>query len=212
MKPRVHGGQKTDAGGQDTAGRIISMATRLFAENGYDGTSIKQISEQAGVNIAAVNYHFASKENLFRRIIEQFLSDLFVSSRKTLTPPQNAEDMKVRLEIFVRQTIEAIIRQPDVTTIIQREGVRSAEIFKKTILQHRAALNAFLEHARTIGLLAADVDPEFAAAFLMAQIAQGTRKDRAKREFFGQTPASERCRNQWIRQTIRLFCGGILAA
>ena len=197
---------------QDTAGRIVAEARRLFAEKGYDGVSIKEISERAGVNIAAVNYHFDSKENLFHHIIEQFLSELFVSSRKTLLPPQSVEDLKVRLEVFVRQTIEAIISQPDVMTIIQREGERSSEVFKKTILQHRAALNAFLEHAGKIGLLASDVDPNFAAEFLMAQLAQGTKKGRAKKEFFGQSPSAEKCRDQWIRQTLRLFLGGVMKA
>ncbi len=195
---------------QDTAGRIVVEATRLFAEKGYERASIKEISERAGVNIAAVNYHFESKENLFQRIIEQFLSELFVSSRKTLLPPQSVEDLKVRLEVFVRQTIEAIIRQPDVMTIIQREGERSSEVLKKTILQHRAALNAFLEHAGKIGLLTSDVDPNFAAEFLMAQIAQGTRRGRAKKEFFGQSTSAEKHRDQWIRQTLQLFLGGVL--
>ena len=132
----------------DTASRIVSVAASLFAAKGYEGVSIKDISETAGVNIAAVNYHFDSKENLFLQIIEQFLSELFVSARKTLVSPQNPEDLKVRLEIFVRQTIEAIIRQPDVILIIQREMARSNAIFQKTILKHREALIEFLQEAQ----------------------------------------------------------------
>ncbi len=194
----------------DTANRIVSAAASLFAAKGYDGASIKEISETAGVNIAAVNYHFESKENLFHHIIEEFLSELFVSSRKTLLPPQSMEDLKVRLEIFVGQTIEAIISQPEVMTIIQREGERSSEVFKKTILRHRAALNTFLEHAGKTGLLAPDVDPHFAAEFLMAQIAQRCRRDRTKKEFFGQSPAAEKHRHEWIRGTLRLFLGGVV--
>jgi len=206
-RSRLH---KDSSAAHDTAGRIIAEATRLFAEKGYERASIKEISERANANIAAVNYHFESKENLFRHIIEQFLSDLFVASRKTLLPPQGVEDLKIRLEIFLRQTIEAIISQPDVMTIIQRENERSSEVFKKTILRHRAALNEFLEHAGKIGLLAPDIDPEFAAAFLMAQIAQGTKRDKAKKEFFGHSPASEKYRDQWIHQTLRLFFGGVM--
>jgi AcrR family transcriptional regulator len=195
----------------DTAGRIIRNATRLFAEKGYVGVSIKEISESAKVNIAAINYHYGTKELLFRRIIEQFLSELFVSSRKTLLPPQNREDLTVRLEIFVHQTVEAIIRQPDVITIIHREMNRSNAVFQKTILKHRKALVEFLARAGARKFLAPDVDPFFAAEFLMNQIAQGTRRDRAPRELYGRTPTADRYRDQWVKQTVRLFLGGVMS-
>ncbi len=194
----------------DTAGRIVSEATRLFALKGYEGVSIKEISQAAGVNIAAVNYHFDTKEKLFRRIIEQFLSELFVSSRRTLLPPGSAEDMKVRLEIFVRQTTEAIIRQPDVIAIIDRDRERSSEIFKKTIVKHREALIEFLNHAKKKELVAPDVDPVFAAEFLMGQIAHGRRRDGAGKNLLGQTPAAEKLRDRWVGQTLRLFLGGVM--
>ncbi len=195
---------------QDTPGRIVLEATRLFAEKGYDGVSIKEISDAAGVNIAAVNYHFASKANLFQRIIEQFLSELFVSSRKALLPPQNHEELKVRLEVFVRQTLEAMIRRPDVITIIHREMEKSNEVFQKTILKHREALIDFLDQAKKSGLVAPDVEPFFAADFLMGQISHARRKGRTREDLFGSSASSVRLREQWIRQTLRLFLGGVI--
>ena len=44
---------------------LILAAGELFAEHGVDGTSVRTIAEKAGANIAAVNYHFGSKENLY---------------------------------------------------------------------------------------------------------------------------------------------------
>ena len=44
---------------------LILAAGELFAEYGVEGTSIRTIAEKAGVNIAGVNYHFGSKENLY---------------------------------------------------------------------------------------------------------------------------------------------------
>ena len=196
---------------QDTAGRIVSEATRLFAKKGFDGVSIKDISEAADVNIAAVNYHFESKANLFDRIINQFLSELFVSARKILLPPQTPEDLRARLEIFVRQTIEVLVKQPDVIAIIYREAERSNEVLRKTMMKHHEALIVFLEHAKKNRLLAPDVDPFFATQFLMGQIAYQSRKrDGGGRSIFGHSPAAERHRDQWIRQTLRLFLGGVM--
>ncbi len=45
--------------------RLLKTARRLFAERGLAATSIRDLALEAGVNIAAVNYHFGSKENLY---------------------------------------------------------------------------------------------------------------------------------------------------
>ncbi|HYA88807.1 MAG TPA: TetR/AcrR family transcriptional regulator [Nitrospirota bacterium] len=195
---------------QNTAGRIVSEATRQFAEKGYDGVSIKAISVAAGVNIAAINYHFDSKANLFRQIIEQFIAELLVSARKTLQPPQGTEDLKIRLEIFVGQTIEAFIKQPEIISIIQRELERTNNIYEKTIFKHLEALIEFLTQAKKKGLLAADVDPFFAASFLIGQIVYAGRKERAWKSLFGCSSSDKKFRNQWIQQLLRLFLGGVL--
>jgi AcrR family transcriptional regulator len=52
------------AGERDTRQRILDVALELFIEQGYDGTSLRQISERLGVTKAALYYHFASKEDL----------------------------------------------------------------------------------------------------------------------------------------------------
>ncbi len=53
-----------------TMQRILDSAVRLFAENGYSRTSLRAITSDAGVNLAAVNYHFGSKEELVRQVFQ----------------------------------------------------------------------------------------------------------------------------------------------
>ena len=48
---------------------ILDAAERCFAEGGFDGVSLRAITEAAGVDLALVNYHFGSKENLLRELI-----------------------------------------------------------------------------------------------------------------------------------------------
>ncbi|TVP87603.1 MAG: TetR/AcrR family transcriptional regulator [Thioalkalivibrio sp.] len=55
----------------ETRARILDTAEALFVEHGLDGTSMRMITGRAGVNLAAVNYHFGSKENLIREVFEQ---------------------------------------------------------------------------------------------------------------------------------------------
>lgn len=54
---------------RDTKGRILDVAERLFASNGFEATSLRDITAEAGVNLAAVNYHFQSKDSLIDAVI-----------------------------------------------------------------------------------------------------------------------------------------------
>ncbi|SMF22103.1 TetR/AcrR family transcriptional regulator [Pseudobacteriovorax antillogorgiicola] len=53
----------------DTKEKIIDTACQLFATSGFHGVSIREIAKEAGVNLAAVNYHFKNKEGLFAAIL-----------------------------------------------------------------------------------------------------------------------------------------------
>jgi len=53
----------------DTKQKIIEVARVLFANQGFEGTSVREIAKEAEVNVASLNYHFSNKENLFLEII-----------------------------------------------------------------------------------------------------------------------------------------------
>ena len=59
-----------------TKERILSAAEDLFAQFGFAGTSLRQVTNHADVNIAAVNYHFGSKENLVAEVFRRRLDEL----------------------------------------------------------------------------------------------------------------------------------------
>lgn len=51
--------------------QILDAAESLFAQQGYDGTSLRQVTKKAGVNLAAVNYHYGDKESLYAAVIRR---------------------------------------------------------------------------------------------------------------------------------------------
>ena len=59
-----------------TKDRILGAAEELFAQNGFGGTSLRQVTSRADVNIAAVNYHFGSKENLVNEVFRRRMDDM----------------------------------------------------------------------------------------------------------------------------------------
>ncbi len=66
----------TDALSQDTKSRILDAAESLFTEHGFEATSLRQLTTAAGVNLAAVNYHFGSKEELFQAVLTRRLDPM----------------------------------------------------------------------------------------------------------------------------------------
>ena len=59
-----------------TKERILGAAEELFAQQGFSGTSLRQVTSRAEVNIAAVNYHFGSKENLVNEVFRRRMDDM----------------------------------------------------------------------------------------------------------------------------------------
>ena len=70
-----------------TKDRILYAAEELFAQQGFASTSLRQVTSRADVNIAAVNYHFGSKENLVNEVFRRRMDDM---SRERLAALQLA--------------------------------------------------------------------------------------------------------------------------
>jgi len=96
---------------QNTKARILDTAERLFAEHGYDATSLRAITREAGVNLAAVNYHFSSKEALLRALFARSL-ELLNRQRLAMLDAYEAEagGQPVPVEKIVRALMEPVLR------------------------------------------------------------------------------------------------------
>ncbi|WP_328515319.1 TetR/AcrR family transcriptional regulator [Marinobacterium marinum] len=94
--------------GTDTSSRIIQAAEKLFAEQGFKETTMRQITTLADVNLAAVNYHFGSKKGLIHSVAEQSLTPLCEAIEEGLgrqedgSGPELMELMKVLAVALVR--------------------------------------------------------------------------------------------------------------
>jgi AcrR family transcriptional regulator len=68
-KPQPRGDRAVARRGDTTRLSILDAAERSFAESGFDGVSLRTITERAGVDLALANYHFGTKENLLHEVI-----------------------------------------------------------------------------------------------------------------------------------------------
>lgn len=65
-----------DATSADTKTRILDAAEELFMEHGFEATSLRSLTSAASVNLAAVNYHFGTKEELFQTVLTRRLDPM----------------------------------------------------------------------------------------------------------------------------------------
>lgn len=87
-----------------TKDRILGAAEELFAQHGFAGTSLRQVTSRADVNIAAVNYHFGSKENLVNEVFRRRMDDM---SRRRLAALEAArQDRPGELEPVLAAFVE----------------------------------------------------------------------------------------------------------
>jgi len=78
-------GRPVGRSSEDTRVMILDQAERLFADGGYDGTSIRDIAARAGVQAAVVGYHFGSKEELFDTVVGRRASVLNAQRAQALS-------------------------------------------------------------------------------------------------------------------------------
>lgn len=90
----------------DTKERILDAAENLFVEKGFEATSLRMITARAKVNLAAVNYHFGSKEELIKAAFSRRLGPL---NRERLAYLDRLEKAAGGQALTVEQVVEALV-------------------------------------------------------------------------------------------------------
>ncbi len=90
-----------------TKDRILGAAEELFAQHGFAGTSLRQVTSHADVNIAAVNYHFGSKENLVNEVFRRRMDEMTAARLNQLEQARSAHPGELRavLAAFVEPAL-----------------------------------------------------------------------------------------------------------
>ena len=83
---------------EDTATRILDAAEVLFAENGFAGTSARDITGSAECNVASINYYFGGKDNLYRQVCKRRLNELRELRINTINSYMSQSSDKILLE------------------------------------------------------------------------------------------------------------------
>ncbi len=125
----------------DTSQSIVRAAELLFAENGFAETTVRQITAKAGVNLAAVNYHFGSKKGLVLAVAEKFLVPLCDHVEQSLEERLSASEFRVSLE----EALEILMRS---LLMVNRDNDQALAVFMRLLelayMQNQEDLRDFL--------------------------------------------------------------------
>jgi TetR/AcrR family transcriptional regulator, regulator of cefoperazone and chloramphenicol sensitivity len=109
--------------GLQTRERLLDAAESLFARRGYSGTSVRDITRSADCNVAAVNYHFRSKRNLylemFRRRLVAMREQRVASTQQALATARGPEALEVVLRAFADAFLQPLVATPDGRVLIE---------------------------------------------------------------------------------------------
>src|SRR5438552_17150621 len=101
----------------DTRTRVLDVAEELFGEEGIERVSVRDITDKAKVNVAAINYHFGSKEDLIvavfeRRVIPVNDARLAALDAIEQTAGKRSPKVEAILEAFIRPALECSLEAP----------------------------------------------------------------------------------------------------
>ena len=128
----------------DTRERILDAAERLFMAHGYEGTSMRQITGEAGVNLAAVNYHFGSKESLMQEVFRRRLDWLNDERMRVLDElERTAEGKALKPSQIVDGFFGTLLRMAEDE---QRGGMVFLRLLGRTLTDPSEFIRTFLAH------------------------------------------------------------------
>lgn len=95
-----------------TRDKILAAASDVFCEKGFDNTTIRDICTGADANVAAVNYHFGDKQNLYYQVLAKWMQEMVEYSDRTrgITPESTIEE---RLRAYIRAELSILCTYDD---------------------------------------------------------------------------------------------------
>jgi AcrR family transcriptional regulator len=146
-----------------TKQRILGAAEELFARHGFAGASLRQVTSAANVNLAAVNYHFGSKENLINEVFRRRLDELNAERLQALQAVQQKPQWQLE------DVLEAFIRPALALSLDRQGGAAFVRVLARAYAEHNERLRKFLsdnyghvlkEFASAFGKLLPDLGKE----------------------------------------------------
>jgi len=155
--------------------QILKTAEHLFATKGFDGTSVRDIADEAGVNIAMISYYFRSKEKLMETLFEQRMGKVEMRVESLMKDESLSPLDKV--SILIDDHIERVMQRQKFYKILYCEQVLNKNpiiinVMNEFKKRHIAVISELLKDGQRKGLFKKKVDVVFMLNTMVGTVAQ----------------------------------------
>ena len=197
------------ANGNSARQDLLRAAKKLFARKGLSATTIRDISNEAGLNSSLISYYFEGKDGLYRACLEEIGSDRLIVAEEILSHPENPQEFRIRLKMFTENLFKLYLDDRESGLIIVREYDRidspAEEIFRTTFLKVFEHLHNFFEAAQSKGLVEKGKDSFTLAKLFFGCISSQMRLDHINEKIYGKSIKDSEERKKVIEHTLDLF-------
>ncbi|HEY5244002.1 MAG TPA: TetR/AcrR family transcriptional regulator [Polyangiaceae bacterium] len=111
---------------------ILDVATRLFAERGYDGTSMNDVAERFGMRKASLFYHFATKDALYEAVLDRLVASLQTALEAIYVSSGTYQD---RLDAVTDTVVTLLSSHPYAARLLLREAMDWGPVIRGKLLE-----------------------------------------------------------------------------
>lgn len=156
-----------------TKQKLLDAALDAFSENGFQGTSTRNIAERAGVHHPLITYHFKNKEELWRAAADRIFRD-FNGKLAKAAEEQAGECPKARMSAMIRAYVQYAASKPALHKIMVQEASRPSERLDWLINRHlRPLFEVFVEEIKGLQERGVAPDGDPALLFNMIRVSSG---------------------------------------
>jgi TetR/AcrR family transcriptional regulator len=145
----------------DARQSILSVATKLFASCGFEGTSLGDIAGQVGIKKPSLLYHYPSKDALRDAVLDHVLARWTETLPRVLLAATAGED---QFDAVTREIVSFLVDDPDRARLIVREALDRPDEFREQLARHVSPviinLARYVRKGQQHGDLRPDADPE----------------------------------------------------
>jgi AcrR family transcriptional regulator len=140
---------------------IIEAAEKLFASKGFNGTSVRDIAETAGVNLAMISYYFGSKEKLFESMFA-YRSEFFKLQLESMVNNTELEPMEKMYKLIDQYIVRLTSQQCFHRIMVREQMMNNNEFITKQIhalkLRNQALIRQLINEGQEKGVFKKDID------------------------------------------------------
>ena len=155
--------------------QIMEAAEKLFADKGFNGTSVRDIADAAGVNLAMISYYFGSKEKLMEAMF-QHRTGFFKLQLESMIQNKELEPME-KIEVLIDQYIERLMNQQCFHRIMVREQMVNnndfiAEQIHQLKRRNQELIKELIQEGQKKGAFKKNIDTPILMMTLVGTISQ----------------------------------------